>query len=235
MNVLIGILIGSVTSLLLVLAVLTLGKRGKSGKASINVHGTIDEMRAIGELNVFKVVTKEIVTAKDHAFGTSGTKYFEWLLGSKKMAMIFEFDIEFSYDLKSPLFRISQPGDGSCSFSMPPCQYDLHIKDIEFYDEQSSRLLPTILPEFIGNLFSSGFGEEERNQLKDAARDQAEVLAKKMIGRLMSDVRGAAEETLKSIARSFHVDHVSFNYEQESDSPNISQVKLNEDALEMAG
>ncbi len=234
MGAIIWFLFGFTASLTLAfITAMLLKRRGKS-EPQIRIFSSLEDMKAIGELHAFKVVTKEIVTEKDHIFGQSGTKYFEWLLSSKKMAMIFEFDISFSYNLKDGDFEIVEVGPDSYNFKMPACRYDIHIKDIEFYDEQRAKLLPLLLPELISNIFSSGFGEQERNTLKDAAKEQAEVLAKEMVGRLMTDVRASAEVTLRSIAKSFGAKTASFEYKEDSKSLSIGEVKLDDDAIRAA-
>lgn len=234
MSVIIWFLIGFIACLVLALATtLMLRRKGKS-EPKVKIFSSVEEMRAIGELHVFKVVTKEIVTETNHVLGEGGTKYFEWLLSSKKMAMIFEFDISFSYNLKENAFDIVHLSENNYRLKMPPCRYDIHIKDIEFYDEQRAKLLPLLLPDFVNKIFSTGFGEEERNALKDAAKEQAQVLAKQMVGRLASDVRASAEVTLYSIARSFGAERVDFEYAEEGHGLDMRDVDMAEDAISAA-
>ena len=61
----------------------------------IRVLSTIEQLRAIGQLSAYKVMTKEIVTETDHSWGEFGRRYLNWVLSDKKMAMIFEFVIDF--------------------------------------------------------------------------------------------------------------------------------------------
>lgn len=234
MTVIIWFLIGFTACLILALTTVLLLKRRRKSEPRITIFSSVDEMKAIGELHVFKVVTKEIVTERDHIFGTSGTKYFEWLLSSKKMAMIFEFDISFSYNLKESSFEILHVSENTYRLRMPPCRYDLHIRDVEFYDEQRAKLLPMLLPDLVNQIFSTGFGESERNALKDAAKEQAEVLAKKMVARLVSDVRASAEVTLRSIATSFGADRVEFEYSDDGRALNIRAVDIDDTAMSAA-
>ena len=49
------------------------------------IHASIENLRAVGELVVFRIVTKEIVTAADHWFGEAGKKYMRWLVSDRKM------------------------------------------------------------------------------------------------------------------------------------------------------
>jgi hypothetical protein len=52
--------------------------RARKGKkvSTVAVYSSIEELRSVGELVVFKIVTKEIVTAAEHWFGEMGRKYF---------------------------------------------------------------------------------------------------------------------------------------------------------------
>jgi len=178
----------------------------------VAVHASIEELRAIGELSVFKVLTKEIVTARDHWAGDFGKRYLEWLFTSKKMAMIFAFDIDFRYDLRDPAFRIER-ADGGYRMSLPPMRYDIHIRDITFYDEQKGRVLPWLLPDLVTAVFGSGFDEQDRNRLKDEARAQAESLASNLVQRLRPEVQSSARESLELLARGFTKDRVEVVFE----------------------
>ena len=59
----------------------------KRGSLEMRTTAAIEELRSIGVLSVFKAVTKEIVTARDHSLGNVGKRYLEWLVTSRKMAM----------------------------------------------------------------------------------------------------------------------------------------------------
>ncbi|HMP75346.1 MAG TPA: DUF4230 domain-containing protein [Kiritimatiellia bacterium] len=178
--------------------------RGKrpAPAAQVTVHSSIEELRTIGELSVFKALTKEIVTARDHWAGSFGQRYLEWLFTSKKMAMIFAFDIDFRFDLRDPAFRIIK-SDGGVRLELPPLRYDIHIRDITFYDEQKTKMMPWLLPDLINAAFGSGFNEQDRNKLKDEARAQAEKLAANLVHRLKPEVHSSARETLLLLARGF--------------------------------
>ena len=100
-------------TLLAVLCGLGLGwliaKRYGNRPANVtHAHTSLEGMRAVGELSVFKVVTKEIVTETDYSFGEFGRKYLRWAFSQKKLAMIFEFQIDFRYDLRSAQFSIDR-------------------------------------------------------------------------------------------------------------------------------
>ena len=199
MDLLTGLTAGVITGGLVVWAL----RRGSTTREpKVQVHASVEELRALGELSVFKVLTKEIVTARDHWAGEFGQRYLEWLFTSKKMAMIFTFDIDFRYDLRDPAFRIEDTG-GAFRLTMPPLRYDLHIRDITLYDEQKTRMMPWLLPDLVNAAFGAGFNERDRNHLKDEARAQAESLASNLVQRLRPEVQSSARETLLLLARGF--------------------------------
>jgi len=181
--------------------------RRKSGKdvdrRKSHIYASIEDLRSVGELVVFRILTKEIVTAADHWFGEWGKKYFRWLASTKKMAMIFEFEIDFRYDLRSPDFVIEAGEDASYRLKMPKCFYKIYIRDINFYDEQNSKFLPWLLPDLLNRAFGSGFDESDKNRLKDEAKHQADEMAGGFVEKMHSEVQGSARQTLEALARSF--------------------------------
>lgn len=183
---------------------LLLRRNGGAGKGlSVRATAAIEELKAIGVLSVFKAVTKEIVTARDHSLGDLGKRYLEWLITSKKMAMIFEFDIDFQYDLRDPAFAVQEDGPGRYRLQMPRCDYVVHVRDVTFYDEQGGKLLPIILPDVVNKILGGGFNEEDRNKLMEEAKAQAEKLAQNLARRLSSEVQTSARQTMEMLAKGF--------------------------------
>lgn len=178
-------------------------RKGRAQSLDIRAVAAIEELKAIGVLSVFKAVTKEIVTARDHSLGDLGKRYLEWLITSKKMAMIFEFDIDFQYDLRDPSFGVQEDGPGRYRLQMPRCDYVVHVRNVTFYDEQGGKLLPIILPDAINKILGGGFNEEDRNKLMDEAKLQAEKLAENLARRLSSEVQTSARQTMEMLAKSF--------------------------------
>ncbi|MDH3981675.1 MAG: DUF4230 domain-containing protein, partial [Kiritimatiellaceae bacterium] len=172
----------------------------------------IEQLKAIGQLSVYKVLTKEIVTETDHTWGEFGNRYLSWVLSGKKMAMIFEFEIDFRYNLQSPQFEISEKGEEAYAVTMPPCDYEVHIRDIRFYDEQGTKLLPWLLPDLLNGFISGGFSEEDKNKLVDAAKGHAQKQALELINNIQSEVQKSAKSTLESISRAFGVTDISFMF-----------------------
>ena len=163
----------SVVVIVLLVGLLVILRRRKPG-SSISIHSSIQHMRSIGHLSVFKVITKEIVTQTDHSWGEFGAKYLSWAISGKKMAMIFEFEIDFRYDLRRPEFQIKESSESGYTISMPPCFHEAHIRDIRFYDEQRSRFLPWLLPDLVSGFLGGRFTEADKNRLVDAARSHGD-------------------------------------------------------------
>lgn len=205
--------IGMIVSLVVVGAmwIWLKAKRSKTGQ-EIHVFSSIEKLRAIGQLSVYKVLTKEIVTETDHTWGEFGTRYLSWVLSGKKMAMIFEFEIDFMFNLQSPLFKIQETSESVYAISMPPCDYEVHIRDIRFYDEQGSKLLPWLLPDLLNGFVSGGFSEEDKNKLVDAAKGHAEKQALELINNIQSEVQKSAKSTLESISRAFGAREIDFKF-----------------------
>lgn len=95
---------------------------------------------------------------------------------------------------------------------MPPCLRETSIRDIHFYDEQKSKLIPWLLPDLVNSVFGSGFAEEDRNRLKDAARQAAQSQSEALISTLGSEVEQSAKQTLESLARAFGVQNIRFEF-----------------------
>jgi SOS response regulatory protein OraA/RecX len=52
-------------------------------------------------------------------------------------------------------------------------------------------------------VFGSGFDEDDRNRLKEAAKQEAYNLAKDLVQKLRSDVQQSARQTMEALARGF--------------------------------
>jgi hypothetical protein len=210
-----GFLIGAAAGCAAAIALfLVFRRRGKKSgpRGDVHIHPSIEQLRSVGELVVFKMITKEIVTAADHWFGQWGKRYFTWLLSEKKMAMIFEFEIDFRYDLRSRDFVIEQTGEGEYRLGMPKCFYDIHIRDVSFYDEQSSKLLPWLIPDLLNRAFGPGFSESDKNMLKEEAKQQASHIAGDFVDKLRSEVQGSARQTLETLGKALGAHSVMVDF-----------------------
>jgi hypothetical protein len=200
----VGIILGVAGSILV--------KKAFKRKRGYQIHSFLENMKSVGELVVFKAYTKEIVTTADHWLGTAGRKYLSWLMSEMKMAMIFQFEISFWYDLRGADFSVKDAGEGRFVVTMPQCLYSISIKDISFYDEQSAKLLDWLLPPLLGRAFSKDFGEEDKNKLKDEAKMQAASMADRLIKQLSSEIEKSARQTMEMLARSFGAKSVVLDF-----------------------
>ena len=176
------------------------------------IYSFVENMKSVGELVVFKAFTKEIVTAAKNWFGDVGKRYLTWLVSNKKMAMVFEFEINFRYDLKSPDFTVTDAGEGKFNIKMPQCLYDIGIRRISLYDEQRAKLLPWLLPGLVSEFFGTSFNEEEKNRLMDEALKQASLMADQLINRLSSEIEKSARQTMVTLAKSFGAESVLLDF-----------------------
>ncbi len=209
-DLLIGIGIGA--GALIVLFVLLRMGRGKlfGSDSSVTIHQTIERMRAVGELVAFKVISRSIVTAESHPFGSFGKSWLTMFVSSKKMSVILEYHVDFKFDLRDPGFEIASRG-ADFGVKMPPCKYDIHVRDIKLYDEQAARVFPILLGDIAEGL-GPGFSIEEKNRLIAEARTQVEQQALELSDELQSEVRSSATRTLTSIARGFGVEHIEVEF-----------------------
>jgi hypothetical protein len=212
------LLLAMILPLAVAVVVLALMLRASKEKSAshVSIQSSIEHVRAIGHLSVFKVFTKEIVTATDHSWGEFGKRYLGWVLSGKKMAMIFEFEIDFRYDLRSAEFAVQQTARDVVDVSMPPCLIEAHVRHIHFYDEQRSKLLPWLLPDLLNGFFHDGFSEQDRNKLVSDAKAHAETQARRMIDGFQAEVQASAKATLEPIFRSLGANAVRFGFVKEA-------------------
>ena len=174
-------------------------------------------LKSIGELSVFRIYSKEIVTSTSKAFDDDFLgKILNFPMTEKKIAVIFEFEIDFIYDLLSPEFKISPLGDDKYDILMPPCKYKVYMENIKFYDEQEAKFMPFFLPEFISSKLTGKFSAEEKNSLIKKAQDEAKNLSLKIINDLGGKIHKSATDTLEAIARSFGAKELIFKFQDKT-------------------
>ena len=208
---LIGALAGFVAAVVIVIFLKRRGRKGPRG-SEVHVHASIEELRSVGELVVFKIITKEIVTAVEHWLGDFGKRYLTWLFSNRKMAMIFEFEIDFRYDLRSNDFVIETTGERQYRLGMPKCFYQTHIRDVSFYDIQNSKFLPWLIPDLLNRAFGPGFTETDKNRLKEEAKQQAARMAGDFVEKMRSEVQNSATQTLETMGNAFGADNITVDF-----------------------
>jgi Protein of unknown function (DUF4230) len=218
---LVGLLVGAVVAWFFL-------RKRKSGKPVVvapTVSSQITELRSVGELRVFKGVSKDILTHVDHSFGDFGKKYLSWAFTKKKLAMVFEFEMDFSYDLRSHgvTLRTEKTNSGSVTIvTLPPCKVDVSIKDIRFYDEQRARFLPWLLPDLVQGFFDGRFSEDDKNALISAAKSHALAQANELFVRYKPQVETSAFITLNAMMKPMGAEQVKIQFAQEQPAVSTS-------------
>jgi Protein of unknown function (DUF4230) len=179
------------------------------------------ELRAIGELSAFRVVTKDILTHTDHSFGDFGRRYLKWAFSQKKLAMVFEFEIDFRFDLRDPALKIetgviTPEGGRFAHLTLPPCTCNVLLRDLSFYDEQRAKLLPWLLPDLLNGFLPTGFSEADKNQLITSAREHAQSQALLLMERYRRDIEGSATQTLLPIMKALGARETSVRFARET-------------------
>lgn len=187
----------------------------------------ITSMKAVGELNVFRIMTKEVITASDHWLGEFGQKYLNWLLSSQRITLVIEFDVDFRYDLTDPGFGIDSQGEGHFQVTMPPCKHEVLIRDMRIHSEDKTELLPWLMPELIGRVFTGGFSVDAKNKLISETRVQASQLASELVQRTTAEAQRSATMTLSMLAQGLGAEKVDFNFAPPGDfKPQVDTTAL---------
>ncbi|ASM37090.1 DUF4230 domain-containing protein [Campylobacter sputorum] len=208
-----------IITFLLVLTLTFVYRQAKEIKTLSNVSkpditSEITNFRSIGELNVFQIISKEIVTKKADAMnGKLWKPLFGWSLSQKQIAIIFGFEINFIYDLRSDEFNIENLQNGEYKITMPPCKYKYSITDMKIYDEKNSKFLPFLLPDSINGLLGVSFSEEDKNKLIDEAKNEVKSISLSMIKDLETKIHKSATDTLNAIANSFGAKNIEYVFQ----------------------
>jgi hypothetical protein len=211
MAILVSIVLGFCLAVCLY-AIIRLSLSGREKQKKEDLQVSIEKFRSVGELVVYKILTKEIVRKHGHSFGPMGEKYFRWLMSAKKMAIIVTYDIDFRYDLRSPDFMITKEFDGGYRLKMPKCFYTTSLRGIEIYDEQADKFMDWLLPGLISQAFGSKFGAEDKNKLIDAAKTEVDRLAKDYVQKILSEIQNSARRTLEGISKGLGVERLEIDF-----------------------
>jgi len=206
---------GGLVAALAALGAWRLARRGRgkgAGGANVTYESFITSMKAVGELSVFRVMTKEVITASDHWFGEFGNKYLHWLLSSQRITLVIEFDVDFRYDLTDPAFRVERTGEGSFLMHMPPCRHEVLIRDMRIHSEDKAELLPWLMPDLLGRFFTGGFTVEAKNKLINETRVQASRFAGDLVRRTGGEAQKSAAATLTMLAQGLGAWRVDFDF-----------------------
>jgi len=214
---------------LVVMAIMYVNLRNRTNaKPPVETIAEITKFRSIGELSVFQIYSKEIVTSRDKFFKGVLESILGWSVTDKQIAMIFEFEINFVYDLRSSEFNIERDGE-KVKITMPPCKYKYFIKDMKIYDEKSTKILPSLIPDALNKLLGLSFTEEEKNHLIDKAKGEVKNMSVRIINELEGKIHKSAADTLEAIAKSFGASEVEFVFNdsgliEDKSSPRLEEI-----------
>jgi Protein of unknown function (DUF4230) len=186
--------------------------KNKAVAQTVTQESFITSMKAMGELNAFRIMTKEVITASDHWFGEFGKKYLNWLLSEQRITLVIEFDVDFRYDLNDPAFSITKPGEDAFLITMPPCRHEVRIRDMRIHSEDKTELLPWLMPEVIGRVFTGGFSVEAKNKLISETKMQARSFAGDLVNKTTGEAQRSASLTLSMLAQGLGAGRVDFNF-----------------------
>lgn len=221
-GILAGILLAVIAALLLRLRRAGRGRRAPSA----TVDSFVTSMRAVGELSVFRIMTKEVISASDHWFGEFGKKYLSWLFSTKRMTLIIEFDVDFRYDLTSPAFEIAAVGDGAYRFHLPPCHHDVLIRNMRIHSEDKTEFLPWLMPDLLGRFLTGGFSVDAKNQLIAETRLEALRFAEALVQKATTEAQASATRTLVMLGRGLGAREVSVTFTPSKFEPDIDTSRI---------
>lgn len=168
------------------------GRRG-GGVDRIELRMLTERVRAVGRLVGLEVHAKEIATA---------TRGWNWLppilLSQAKIAMIFQFEKQYSVDLASLTDTdVRDLGDARFRVELPPISGSLRLMDVEPYDIQQGRVL--------GLIDVINMNAERQAELMRTAQQQASQLFEKNDPRYIAQARDSIERQLHAISRLFDI------------------------------
>lgn len=225
-------------------AVWKMARRGRGSSKEAAVVGResfITSMKAMGELHAFRIMTKEVITASDHWFGEFGKKYLKWLFSEQRITLVIEFDVDFRYDLNDPQFQVLKRGEGDFMMTLPPCRHEVRIRDMHIHSEDQTELMPWLMPEVIGRVFTGGFSVEAKNKLISETKAQASLFAGDLVQRTTAEAERSAAGTLSRLAQGLGAGRVDFEFlsggefRPELDTTNLESKLMDPDAFRGEG
>lgn len=153
-----------------------------------------EHVRAVGKLVGLEVSAKEIATA------TSGWPWLPpILLSQARLAMIFQFEKQYSVDLsRLRPSDVQEVAPGRFRVVLPPIEGVLRLTDVFPYDIQSGRVM--------GLLDVIPMHADRQKDLMKRAQAQAAELFVKSDARYMSEARASIERHVRSLLAMFGVE-----------------------------
>ena len=184
----------------LIVYLLVLSRRGGPRGTAEVTGGSVESLRRVGELVVLRAVYSVPAVGRESIWGEKGKAFLSWLWSESRSIMIFRFEINFKYDLRSESSVTLRARDAtSLEVELGTPRFDIGIQDVRFYHTEQGRLLEWLLPKALG-LFQSNMDDETRQRMLEAARQEAIAQAEELVANLADEARRSAEATLKGLA-----------------------------------
>jgi len=169
-------------------------RKANTEPARIDVHSVAERVRATGLLVGLEVAAKEIATA---------TKGWGWLppivLSQAKLAMIFQFEKQYSVNLGSLCVDdVKKSAPGCFELTLPPLDGRLRLVDVLPYDIQAGRVL--------GLLDVIPMSAERQSELMKSAQEQAGKLLASSEEAYQKQARASIEKQLRSLLGLFDME-----------------------------
>ena len=88
-------------------------KKAKDDSENVSVSTKFRSLKASASYLFFRYIAKRSLQRQIMRLEIFGKEYLRWLVSEKKLSMIFEFEINFIYDLTSPRLEIMQIANSS--------------------------------------------------------------------------------------------------------------------------
>ena len=208
MEILVGVLTGVSAALGVALVFALMRVRSKP---SITVSpGGLQSLQRVGELVVLRANWSIPATGTDHVFGDLGKKFLKWLWSENKTIMIFRFEIRFKYDLRdSKSVKLTSSIQHELEVRLGKPAHEISLSDVRFFHTENGQLLDWLLPRAL-NIFTSEMDDSNRQQIMEAAQDNARKEAEMLAAQLRPDAQLSAQSTLTALGKSAGFDTVRF-------------------------
>jgi hypothetical protein len=154
---------------------------------SLQTQTIFERVSAVGRLVGLEVCAKEIATSR---------KGWSWmpplLLSQARLAMIFQFEKQYSIDLSRLAPRdVEQIGPAKFRVALPPVEGTLRLTDVTPYDIQAGRML--------GLLDVIQVDAPTQNELMRSAQAQAAALYESSDAKYLAEARRSVERQLRAL------------------------------------
>lgn len=173
------------------------------------------KFKNIGELSVFKINAREIITCEDDAFKGIFNTIFGWAFTKKQISIVFDFEVDFVYDFQDQKFNIERKSEDDYKIIMPECKFKYSIKDMKIYDEKASKFMPFLLPDSL-NQIGSRFSAEDKNKLIEAAKKEIEQRCSSFDEELKDKIHISATNTIETMAKNFGAKKIEFEFSDQN-------------------